>query len=173
MCLLDLLPQSFSLLLELLMPWQALSLLSRESSHFHSLCWPLCSKASAHNALFTLVVSPREFISEITLFLSLFLTGKQIQGHLSFVFRVSKRCDSQCLSGDTGTLFFAHRHYIILFLLLPVLKGKKEKEYSPLRFAGSYLKKCEKLLIIFVTGRSRGHCRSHCVYRKGLPQPEE
>lgn len=171
-CLLDLLPQGFSLLLETLMPWQVLSLLSHESFHFRSLCWPPCSKASAHNASFTLVMPPRELMYAITLVLSLFLTGKQIQEHLSFVFRVSERCVSQCFSGGTVTFLFAHRHYIIFFsFFLLILKGKK-KEDSSLRSAGSYFKKCEKILIIFVTGRSRGHYRSHCVYRRGLSQPK-
>lgn len=82
-------------------------------------------------------MSPREFTSAKTLVLSRVLTGKQIQEHLSFVFRVCKRCGSQCLSGGTGIFLFAHRHCIMVFFFpLPILKGKKKKEYSSLRFAG-------------------------------------
>lgn len=120
-------PTRLLLLLELLMPWQVLSPHSRESLHFHSLCWLPCSKASAYNALFTLVMSHREFISAVTLFLSLFLTGKQIQEHLSFVFKVSKRCGFQCLSGGAGIFLFAHTHYIFFFFFCLFLKERRKR----------------------------------------------
>lgn len=117
------------------------------------------SKASAHNALFTLVMSPREFMSAITLFLSLFLTGKQIQILSSGYPKDVSHSASQEVLGSSSLLI----GMTFFFLFLPTFKGKKKKEYTSLRFAGSYFKKCEKLLIIFVTGRSRGHCRSRCV----------
>jgi len=52
-----------------------------------------------------------------------------------------------------------------------LLKARKKKKCNSLKFAGSYFTKCEKVLISCVTGRSRGHCRSYCVYRKRLSLP--